>query len=114
MNEESAPARDLDIDNRLATGHFPSHPVLAVGVADRETGLAEELLKTNIPLGMCAELVHVVVEKPSQHHAVPNLLASQPHHVQQIEVVGLLLLPAAVALYRLVVAIQHGVDLFAF
>jgi hypothetical protein len=54
-----------------------------------------------------------VIEEPSQHHAVPNLLTGQPQNVQQVEVIGDLLLLMALLFYRLAVAFQQRVDLVA-
>src|SRR5258708_5984649 len=66
VNEESAPARNFYIDDRFITGHLPADPILAVGVVDWEAELAEEQPKTKVPLGVCAELAHVVIQQPSQ------------------------------------------------
>src|SRR5438270_10657550 len=85
VNEKSAPARNLYIDDGFITSHLPADPILAVGVADWKTQLTElveEQPKPKVSLSVRAEFAHVVIEQPSQHHTVPNLLAGQPHDVE--------------------------------
>jgi len=110
VNEESASARNLHIDDRFITGHFPPDPILAVGVGDWEAELAEEQPKAKAPLSVCAELAHVVIQHPSQHHTVPNLLAGQPHDVEQVEVFGDLFLLMAVMIYGFAVPVEQSTD----
>jgi hypothetical protein len=50
VNEESASACNLDIDNRFITGYLPADPILVAGVIDWEAELAEEQPKTKVTL----------------------------------------------------------------
>jgi len=107
VDEESAAASDLYIDDRFITSHFPADPIFAAGVIDWKIELAKKQPKAEIPLGVCAKLAHVVIKQPSQHHAMPNLFTGQPHDLKQVEIIGDMFLLLAVAFYDLVVAIQQ-------
>src|SRR5712692_3254899 len=79
VDEESAATSDLYIHSRFITSHFPADPIFVAGVIDWNAELTKKQTKAKIPLGMCAELTHVVIEQPSQHHTMPNLFTRQPH-----------------------------------